>query len=64
MLSFYMMSGKTHPFDAACHDDVESNIVNDNPSLSSVNDPAAVHLVHTMLTADPTKRPSAEVLLR
>ena len=64
MVSFYMMSGRTHPYDAARHSDIERNIVNDNPDLSAVHDPVAVDFVQTMLAANPADRPSADVLLK
>ena len=47
MVSFYMMSGRTHPYDVARHSDVERNIVNDNPDLSTVHDPLEVDFAQT-----------------
>ncbi|KAI0210922.1 Serine/threonine-protein kinase D2 [Lamellibrachia satsuma] len=64
MVSFYMMSGKTHPYGSGGHFDVENNIAKGSePIVSSVKDEVGIDLVGTMLKADPTKRPSANDLL-
>ena len=64
MLLFYMMSGKIHPFGYGSHTDVEHNIANGTQDLSPVQDTVAVDLVQTMLTHDPTKRPSTDDVLK
>ncbi|KAI0240460.1 hypothetical protein LSAT2_008802 [Lamellibrachia satsuma] len=64
MVSFYMMSERRHPYQAACHSDIEANIVSDTPHLSTVRDRVAVDFVKPMLAANPTDRPSADVLLK
>jgi len=66
MLVYYMLSGGVHPYHAATHSDVEQNIVNDRPNLSSpsLTDVVALDLVETMLSANPADRPSASKLSR
>ena len=63
MVSFYVMSGGRHPFDAASDAAVEQRITNGQPDLSSVTDLVAHDLVEKMLEDTPAHRPAADKLL-
>ena len=64
MVAFYMISGRIHPYDATLAADIERNIINDNPDLSTVSNRVALDLVRPMLAANMADRPTAEALLR
>ena len=52
MVSFYLLSGKIYPFDAAT-DDIEAKIRLGQSDLSSVTDRVVVDLVQRMLRNNP-----------
>ena len=64
MLVYYMLSRGTHPYQADTDSEVEQNILDDNPNLSSLDDSVAVDLVQSMLAPAPSDRPSVKSLLR
>ena len=64
MVSFYVMSGGRHPFEAASDAAVEQKITTGQPDLSSVTDLAALDLVKKMLEHIPANRPDADKLLK
>ena len=66
MITFYVMSKGTHPFEppASGTKTTDTLIIEGQSTLSAVKDKVALDLVKSMLDSEPSKRPSATKLLK